>query len=102
MVGYQFGQPINLTVRHLQNTANVAQNRSRLELTECDDLGDLAITIFFLNVANNLAPPRFAEIDVEVRHRDAFRIQETFEQQTQFDRIEIRDGQSPRHNRTGA
>src|SRR5690606_7536185 len=42
------------------------------------------------------------EIDVEVGHRDAFRIEEAFEKQAEADRIEIGDGKCPGDERTRA
>ncbi len=43
-----------------------------------------------------------AEVDVEVGHRDTFRVQETFEQQVVGQRIEVGDLQRVGHQRTGA
>ena len=43
-----------------------------------------------------------AEVDVEVRHRDAFGIQEALEQQVVLDRIEIGDAERIGHQRAGA
>ena len=43
-----------------------------------------------------------AEVDVEVRHRHAFGVEEALEQQVEADRIEVGDGQRPGGDRTGA
>lgn len=43
-----------------------------------------------------------AEVDVEVGHRDTFRVKETFEQQVELQRVKIGDLQRIGHQRTGA
>src|SRR5208283_4030625 len=45
------------------------------------------------HVIDDLAAPALAEVDVEIRHRDAFRVEETFEEQPEAQGIEIRDCQ---------
>jgi hypothetical protein len=95
VVGDKLRQPVDLAVAHLQHTAGILQHRARLQLTEGDDLGDLVAAVFLLDVADHLAPPRFAEVDVEVGHRHALGIEEAFEQQAELERIEVGDGQRP-------
>ena len=55
-----------------------------------------------MHIADHLAAAILAEVDVEVRHRHAFRIEEPFEQQPEADRIEIGDRQRISDQRTGA
>ncbi len=57
---------------------------------------------FCLHVADHLAAAGFAEVDVEVRHRDAFGIEEALEQQAELQRIEVGDGQRPGDHRARA
>jgi hypothetical protein len=102
MVGDQLGQPVDLAVGHLQHPAGVLQHRARLQFPEGDDLRDLVAAVALLDVADHLAAPRFAEVDVEVRHRDALGIEEALEQQAELHRIEIGDGQRPGDHRAGA
>ena len=99
MVGHQLAQPVHLAIAHLQDAPGIAQHRAGLQFAESDDLGDVIAAIFGLNIADHFAAPGFAEVDVEVRHRDAFGIEEAFEQQPEFQRIEIGDGQSPGDHR---
>ena len=102
MVGDQLGEAIDLAIAHLEHAAGVLEHRARLQFTEGDDLRDLIAAVFLLHVADDLATPGFAEVDVEVGHRDAFRVEEAFEQQTELHRIEIGDGQRPGDHRAGA
>jgi hypothetical protein len=55
-----------------------------------------------LDIADDFAAPGFAEIDIEVGHRHAVGVEEAFEQQAMFQRIEIGDGQRPGDHRAGA
>ena len=90
---HQLGQLVDLAVGHLQHAADVAQHAARLQRTEGDDLRHLVAAVALLHVVDHLAAPVLAEVDVEVRHRDAFGIEEALEQQAEADRIEIGDGQ---------
>ena len=102
VIGNELGQPVDMAVAHLEHTAGVLQHSTRLQPPEGDDLGHLVATIFRLNIADHFLAPGFAEVDVEVRHRDAFGIEEAFEQQPQLDRVKIRDRQRPGNDRPRA
>ena len=62
----------------------------------------MVAAVFLLHVANDLVAAVLAEIDVEIRHGHAFRVEEPFEQQAETQRIEIGDPQGPGNHRTGA
>ena len=62
----------------------------------------LVAAVLFLHVADHLVAPLLAEIDVEVRHRDALGIEEALEQEPEADRIEIGDGERIGDERAGA
>ena len=102
MVGHHLAQPVDLAIAHLQDAAAIAQHGAGLQLTEGDDLGNVIGAILLLDIADHLAAAGFAEVDIEVRHRDAFRVEEAFEQQAQFQRIEVGNRQRPGHHRTRA
>ena len=102
VVGDQLGEPVDLAIGHLQDPAGILEHGARLQLSEGDDLRDLVGAVALLDVADHLAAPGFAEIDVEIRHRDALGIEEALEQQAEPDRIEIGDGQRPGDDRAGA
>ncbi len=87
---------VDLAIGHLQHAADVAQHAARLQRTEGDDLRHLIAAVAILHVADHLVAAVLAEVDVEVRHRDAFRIEEALEQQAEADRIEVGDGQRTR------
>ena len=79
----QLAQLVDLPIRHFQHAADVAQHAARLQGAEGDDLRDLVAAVFLLHVADHLVAAVLAEVDVEVRHRHAFRIEEALEQQSQ-------------------
>ena len=99
---HQFGQLVDLAVGHLQHAADVAQHAARLQRAEGDDLRHLIAAVALLHVVDHLAAAVLAEVDVEVGHRHAFRIEEALEQQAEADRIEIGDGQRIGDQRAGA
>ena len=102
VVGHHLAQPVDVAVAHLQDAPRIAQHRARLELAEGDDLRDVVVPVFLLDVTDHLAAAGFAEVDIEVGHRHAFGIEEAFEQQAQLDRIEIGDRQRPGDEATRA
>ena len=102
---HQLAELVDLAIGHLQHAPDVAQHAARLQGAEGDDLRDLIAAVALLHVADHLVAPVLAEIDVEIRHRHAFGIEEALEQQPEPHRIEIGDGQrigrraSPRPSR---
>ena len=90
---HQLGQLVDLAVGHLQHAADVAQHAARLQRAEGDDLRDLVAAVALLHVVDHLVAAVLAEVDVEVGHRHAFRIEEALEQQAEADRVEVGDGQ---------
>ncbi len=101
---HQFGQLVDLSVGHLQDAPDVAQHAARLQRSEGDDLRHLIAAVALLHVIDHLAASVLAEVDVEVRHRHAFRIEEALEQQAKADWIEVGDGQriGDQRSRAGA
>ena len=99
---HQLAQPIDLAVGHLQHAADIAQHAARLQGAEGDDLRHMIAAVLLLHVADHLVAALLAEVDVEVRHRDALRIEEALEQEPEADRIEIGDGERIGDQRAGA
>ena len=93
IVRHQLAQLVDLPVGHFQHAADVAQHAARLQRAEGDDLRHLVAAVALLHVADHLVAPVLAEVDVEVRHRHAFGIEEALEQQAEADRIEVGDGE---------
>ena len=99
---HELAELVDLPIGHFQHAPDVAHHAARLQRAEGDDLRDAVGAVFLLDVADHLVAPLLAEIDVEVRHRDALGIEEALEQQAEADRIEIGDGQRPGDERARA
>ena len=102
VVRHQLADAVDLAVGHLHDPADVAQHGARLQFSEGDDLRDPVAAVFVLDVVQHLVAPVLAEVDVEVRHRDALGIEEALEQQAPAQRIEVGDGQRPGDDRARA
>ena len=79
IVRHQLGELVDLPVGHFEHAADVAQHAARLQRSEGDDLRDLIAAVAALHVVDHLVAPLLAEVDVEVRHRHALRIEEALE-----------------------
>ena len=99
---HHLAEPVDLPVGHFQHAPDVAQRRARLQRSEGDDLRDAVGAVALLHVGDHLVAPLLAEVDVEIRHRHAVRIEEALEEQAEAERIEVGDGQRPGDDRAGA
>ena len=97
VVGDEFGQPVDLSVGHLQHPAHIACHHAGLQLAEGDDLGHAIGAVALLHIGDDLVAPVLAEVDVEVRHRDALGIEEALEQKVEPEGIEVGDRQRVSH-----
>ena len=95
----QLAQTVNLAIGHLQDAADVTQDGARLQRSEGDDLCDLLPAVFLLHIADHLFTPALAEVDIEIRHGHAFRVQKALEQEGKPHGVEIGDRQGPGNKR---
>ena len=102
VIGHQFGDTVHLAIGHAEHPADIAQHGARLQLPEGDDLRHPVTAVLLLDIADHLVTPLLAEIDVEIRHRHALRVQEALEQEAEAQRVEIGDRQRPGDDRAGA
>ena len=86
-----FGNRIHLGIRIAQHTPDIADDRSGAHRSECDNLTDVIRTIAASDVVDDLLTAFIAEIDVDIRHGHALRIEESLEQQAVSQRIELGD-----------
>ena len=101
---HQLRNTIDKPVRVAQHASHVADNRFRRHRTEGNNLRYRITTVHIGDMFDHLVAFLHAEVDVKVGHRDTFRVKETFEQQVEFQRIEVGNFQRVRHQRarTGA
>ena len=84
---------INARIRHFERTPDVANRALRRHRAEGDDLRDMISAVAALHIVDDLLAADVAEVDVDIGHRHALRIQKTLEEQFVLQGIEIRDAQ---------
>ena len=97
-VRHHFGNRIHERIGQVHDTAHIADDTFRRQSTEGDDLYHLVIAVFSAHIIDDLLSPFKAEIHVNIRHRDTFRIQESFKQQIVMNRIDVGDLQAICHD----
>ena len=99
---HQLGELVDLAERHFEDATDVAHHATGEERAEGDDLRHAIRAIAVADVADHLVAAILAEVDIEIRHRHAFRIEEALEQQAEAQRIEIGDEKRIGDERSGA
>ena len=102
LVGDQLADAIAKGVAHVQHPAHIAHHATRGHGAEGGDLADGFLAVFVLHIVDHQIPVGLAEVDVEVGHGDAFRIQKALKQQLVFDRVQVGNFERIGHQRTGA
>ena len=87
--------------REAQHACGVADPLLALDRLERDDLGHVIHAVLLGRVADHLVATALVEVHVDVGHLDPVGIEEPLEQQPVAQRIEIRDPQRVRHDRSG-
>ncbi len=83
------GDAVDLAVGHLQRAAYVLDRGFRGHRVEGDDLRDLIAAVLALDVLDDLAATVHAEVDIDIGHGDALRIQEALEEQLVLERVDV-------------
>ena len=97
----QLGDLVDVGERHVEDAADVADHGLRLHRPEGDDLGDVLAAVLAGDVVDDLAAAALAEVDVDIRQRDALGVEEALEDQVELDRIDVGDLHAPRDHRAG-
>ena len=63
----------------------------RFDGSKGDDLCHPVVTVFFRDVANDFRAPALIEVDIEVGHRDTIGVEESLEDQTVNDGVQLSD-----------
>ena len=84
-----------------EHAGGVAGRRARRHLAEGDDLGDRLAPVLLLHVADHALAAADREVDVDVRHRLARRVEEALEQQVVGERVEVGDVERVGDDRAG-
>ena len=95
----QLGDAVDKGVGHVKHTAAVAHRRLGCHGAKGGDLADTFLAVLLAHVVDHAIATILAEIDVEVRHRYPFRVQEALEQQVVLEGVKIGNSQAVRHQR---
>ena len=98
----ELGDPVDPAEALAEHATDVADHGLGRHRAVGDDLRDPLAAVFLRHVLDDRIAPRHAEVDVEVRHRDAFGIEEALEQQVVLERVEVGNAQHVGDQRTGA
>ncbi len=82
-----------LRQRDLQRARHIANHGLCAQLAKGHNLRHAVRTIFLLHILDGFAAVGLAEVHVEIRGRDAFRIQKAFENQIKTQWINLRNAQ---------
>jgi len=89
--GDLLGDLVDLLERHVEHAPDVAHDELGAEGAEGDDLRDAVLAVLLAHVLDDLVAAGVGEIDVQVRHGLAVRVQEALEQELVLDRVGVRD-----------
>ena len=84
-----------------KDTRGVLQGLLGLNRAVGDDLADAILAVLALDVGDHLVAPTFVEVDVEVRHGDSLRVEESLEDQTVIEGIQLGDLHGVGDHRSG-
>ena len=90
-LGDLLGETIAASVVEAEHASRVARRRPRRHLAEGDYLGNRLAAVFLADVADHPLAPAHREVDVDVGHRFAARVEEALEQQIVGQRVEVGD-----------
>ena len=82
---------INILICHSKGSSNVTDCRSCGKGSEGYYLSNVVCAVFSVDVFDYLLPAFIAEVDIEVGHRNAFRVEESFEKKVIFYRVDVGD-----------
>ena len=97
LIGDHLRDPVGRARLEPENASHVADDRAALHGPEGDDLPHGIAPVLAPHVLDHLAPALIAEVDVDVRHRDAFGVQEALEDEPVRQRVQTGDPQRVRH-----
>src|SRR5207249_10782297 len=77
----------------VQRAAHVAEHGAGFHRAEGDDLRDVVPAVALADIIDDAIAITVIEVDVDIRHRDTFPVEETLEDQPVLKRIERGDPQ---------
>ena len=85
----ELGDLLDIGVGHVERAAHVLDGGLRGHRPERDDLADRVAPVELRDVVDDLAAPVDAEVNINIRHRDAVGVQETLEEEVILDGVNV-------------
>jgi hypothetical protein len=92
---------VTIRVAPTHDAADIAHHALRAKSAKGDDLGDRALTVFLTDVFDDFAAAFHAEIDVDIWRADPLRVEETLEDESVAEGVDISDAQHVGDEGTG-
>ena len=99
--GDQLRHFVSQAIRLVLYTSDIPDHRFGRHGAKGDDLRDRLLAVGVCDVLNDLVASLHTEVHVEVGHGYPLRVQKAFKQQVIFERVQIRNFQRIRHQRSG-
>ena len=100
-VGDHLGEAVGLRDGEVGDARHVLDGQLGGHGAEGDDVGDVVGAVVVLDVLDHAVAAFVVEVHVDIRHRDALRVEETLEQKVVADRVEVGDAEAVRHAGAG-
>ena len=94
LIRYHFGNAVHVGIGEIHYPSHIPDNPLRRHGTEGHDLDHLLRSVFLSHIIYDLLPSFEAEVNINIRHGNTFRVKETFKQQIIFYRVNVGDFQA--------
>ena len=102
LVRDRLGDAVALAVGHADDSGHVADGGSGEHRAEGDDLGHVVGAVLAADVVDDFLAPPVLEVDVDIGHGHAVRVEEPLERQLVVDRVHRRDAERVRDDASPA
>ncbi len=100
-LGDEFGKSVALAQRQLLDTCHILDCRFCGHRSVCDDMSHFLFAVFLCDVAEHISSAIVVEVNIDIGEGDTVWVEESFEQQVVFHRVDLGDAQTVGHAATG-
>ena len=101
LLGNHLGDRIAERVGQIHDPPYIPYDTPRRKRSERDNLRHIVPPVLLCDIVDDFLPALIAEVDINIRHRDALRVQEALKQQVEADRVQLRDAERIGNERSG-
>ena len=102
LVGHHCHDRVHAGDRHSQGASHIADRCPGGQRAERADLSHIGLAILLLHIFDHLAPPLFAEVDIDIGGLPAVDVEKAFKEQVVFKWAHVREIERVGHQRTHA